>query len=231
MNAIIETKNLFKTYDKKAAVNNLSVAFPQGKVSGLLGPNGAGKSTLLKIMVGLAKADSGSMTVMGESPSWKVNAEVAYLPDRAKWYGYHTVDYAMKYASEIFPKFNLEKAGELINSMKLDRGAKTNSLSRGQQACLMLMICLARDSRLVLLDEPFSGIDLICRERIIHSIIDSLTEQKQTFIISTHEIYEAESLFEYAVFLDKGQLIMADEAEALRSQDGSIESIYRRLYR
>ncbi len=231
MNAIIETKNLFKTYDKKNAVSNLSVAFPQGKVSGLLGPNGAGKSTLLKLMVGLAKADSGSMTVMGEKPSWKVNAEISYLPDRAKWYGYHTVDHAIQYANELFPKFNLEKAGELINSMKLDRNARTDALSRGQQACLMLMICLARDSKLVLLDEPFSGIDLICRERIIHSIIDSLTEQKQTFIISTHEIYEAESLFEYAVFLDKGQLLMADEAEALRSQDGSIESIYRRLYR
>lgn len=231
MNNIIETRNLFKTYDKKLAINNLSVSFPEGKVSGLLGPNGAGKSTLMKIMVGLVKANSGSLNILGENPSWKVNAEISYLPDRAKWYQYHTVEHALEYSHQIFPKFNLKKAKYMANLMKLDFSAKVHSLSKGQQACLMLVICLSRDTRLVLLDEPFSGIDLISRERIIHSIIDSLSEQKQTFIISTHEIYEAESLLEYVVFLDNGQLIKAGEAEVLRSQNDSIESLYRRLYR
>jgi ABC-2 type transport system ATP-binding protein len=231
MKNIIETKDLIKKYDKKTAIDNLTVAFPEGRVSGLLGPNGAGKSTLLKMFVGLAKSDSGSIKVLGGSPSWKTNAEISYLPDRAKWYQFHTVEHAIKYSSQIFPSFNVLRAKELADSMKLDLKSKVSELSRGQQACLMLLISLSRDTKLVLLDEPFSGIDLISRERIIHSIIDSLAEQKQTFVISTHEIYEAESLFEYAVFLNDGQLLKADDAESLRAQDGSIESIYRRLYR
>ena len=231
MNNIIETHGLTKTYNGKPAIDNLTVAFPEGKVSGLLGPNGAGKSTLLKLLVGLAKADSGTITVFGEKPSWAVNARISYLPDRAKWYRHHTVEHALNYSSLIFPSFNLEKAKEKVRFMELDMKSEVGSLSKGHQACLMLAICLARDTGLVLLDEPFSGIDLISRERIIHSIIDSLAEQKQTFIISTHEIYDAESLFDYAVFLDRGKLLKAEEAEALRAGDGSIESNYRRLFR
>jgi ABC-2 type transport system ATP-binding protein len=227
----IVVRSVTKLYGKQKALDNVSFEVKTGEIVGFLGPNGAGKSTLLKLITGLVKPDSGSITIMGENPSWAVNGEISYLPDRAKWYQHHTVEHALSYSSCIFPLFNLEKAREMADSMHLDFKSRVESLSKGQQLCLMLAICLARETKLVLLDEPFSGIDLICRERIIHSIIDSLDGQKQTFIICTHEIYEAESLFEYVVFLDNGQLLKADEAEALRAQGGSIESIYRRLYR
>ena len=94
----------------------------------------------------------------------------------------------------IFPGFDVEKASDMLKLMKLDPEMKAGNLSKGQQACLYLIFCLARKVRLCILDEPFSGIDLISRERIIQGIIASIMDGNQTIIISTHEIYETESL-------------------------------------
>lgn len=230
MNGAVDIINLSKKYDGKIVFDQLNLSFPQGKVIGLLGPNGSGKSTILKMMVGLVKPDAGDIKVFGENPSWKMNQDLSYLPDRAKWYRFHTVEYALSYAHSIFQLFDIEKAKCLVDLMKIDPHAKVGAMSMGQQVCLMLAICLARDSKLVLLDEPFSGIDLRSRDRIMHAIIDSFSEQEKTFIISSHEIYDMESLFDYAVFLDNGKVVKQGDVEELRAQGSSIESIYRRLY-
>ena len=231
MKTAIEISNLKKSYESKNVIDNLSLSFAEGKVTGLLGPNGAGKSTLLKMLVGLVKPDSGSISIFGEQPSIKLNSQIAYLPDRAGWYQFQTVKEAINYANIIFANFNLEKAWNMLDQMRLDSLMKVEKLSKGQQACLYLIFCLARNSSLCLLDEPFSGIDLISRERIIQGIIDSIMDSNQTIIISTHEIYESESLFEDVVFLDNGNLKLKGDVEEFRLQGESLETIYRRLYR
>lgn len=229
-NAVV-FENVVKTYDNKPALNNLSCNFSGNKVTGLLGPNGAGKSTLLKMIVGLVKPNSGRVQVWGQQPGIRANADIAYLPDRGSWYGFQSVQNAIDYAGKILPGFDNAKAWELCKSMKLDPGVKVGSMSKGQQACLNLLLCLARDVKLILLDEPFSGIDLISRERIISGIIDSIADSKKTIILSTHEIYESESLFEDVLFLDGGSTMLSGDVEALRAKEGSLETIYRRLYR
>jgi ABC-2 type transport system ATP-binding protein len=231
MNFAIELNNLTKTYDSIPVINNLTLNFEQGKVTGLLGPNGAGKSTLLKMLVGLVKPDAGSINIFGQQPSISLNSNIAYLPDRASWYQFQTVKAAFQYANIIFTGFDLEKANKLAVSMKLDVNKKVSALSKGQQSCLYLIFCLARNVQLVLLDEPFSGIDLISREHIIHGIIDSIMDNTQTIIICTHEIYEAESLFEQVVFLSEGNIALVGNVEKLRLKEGSLENIYRRLFR
>lgn len=230
MSATVTMRNVIKKFDGKTVINDLTVDFPEGKVIGLLGPNGAGKSTLFKMLVGLTKPDSGEIKVFGENPSWKVNRSISYLPDHAKWYRFHTVEYALTYAKNLYEAFNHAKAKDLIGMMKIDITGKVGALSMGQQACFMLAICLARNSRLILLDEPFSGIDLISRDRISEGIIDTLAEQKQTVIMTSHEISEAESLFDYAVFINHGEIVKTGEVESMRAQEGSMETIYRRLY-
>lgn len=137
----------------------------------------------------------------------------------------------MSYAHKILPGFDLSRAHQMTKMMDLELSDKVSTLSRGQEARLHVILCLARNVKLVLLDEPFSGIDLISRERIIQSIIDSMLDKQQTIIISTHEIHEAESLFDHVVFLGQGQLILEGSAEVLRQTNGSIESIYRGLFR
>ncbi|HUX46505.1 MAG TPA: ATP-binding cassette domain-containing protein, partial [Desulfosporosinus sp.] len=113
MNSALEINNLCKSYGSKKALTQLTVSFPEGQVTGLLGPNGAGKSTLLKTLVGLVKPESGTIKVLGQQPHWKLNAEIAYLPDRAKWYKFHTVEQALSYALKILPGFNLPHAYQM----------------------------------------------------------------------------------------------------------------------
>jgi len=94
----------------------------------------------------------------------------------------------------------------------------------------MLMLCLARDVPLLVLDEPFTGIDMISREQIVLSLIEAFSERKRTVLISTHEIAETESLFDYAVFIQDGRAVLSGEVEELRAQRGSIRDIYRQLF-
>lgn len=230
MKAAIEINNLTKSFGAKHVIDDITVSFEEGKVTGLLGPNGAGKSTLLKMLVGLVKPDSGSIRIFDQKPSVKLNSQIAYLPDRAGWYMFQTVKQAIDYANSIFSDFDMEKAQNMLKEMKLNPEAKVGNISKGQQACLYLIFCLARKASLCLLDEPFSGIDLISRERIIQSIIDSIFDSRQTIIISTHEIHESESLFEKVVFLDEGKIKLSGEVEELRRHGESLETVYRRLY-
>ncbi|WP_434510273.1 ABC transporter ATP-binding protein [Desulfitobacterium sp. AusDCA] len=231
MSNIIDVQNVSKCYKQTNALDHLSLQFPEGQITGVLGPNGAGKSTLFKMIVGLTKPDSGQLFVSGHTPHWSNNSEIAYLPDRAQWYKFHTIEEALNYAKVIFPGFDHHKAIEMAKKMDLDFEARVRTLSKGQEARLHLILCLARKAKLVILDEPFSGIDLISRERIIQSIIDSTFEEEKSILISTHEIHEAESLFDHVSFIDQGQLVLDGNAEILRSEKGSIESIYRGLFR
>ena len=219
-----------KDFEKKPALDHLTVAFPTGQITGLLGPNGAGKSTLLKMLVGLVHQDEGTISVFGRSPSWRNNGEIAYLPDRGRWYALQTIAEALAYAQVIFPAFDLDLARKMADSMDLDPAAQVSTLSKGLEARLNLILCLARRVRLVLLDEPFSGIDLVSRDKITQNIIDSMLDLPKTIIICTHEIHEAESIFDHVIFLDQGRQVLAGNAEQLRAEKGSIESVYRGLF-
>ncbi|WP_244562784.1 ABC transporter ATP-binding protein [Paenibacillus uliginis] len=224
-------KELVKRYKQKLVLNQFTASFPAGKITGLLGQNGAGKSTLLKIIAGLTQPDHGEARVFGQKIHWKQNHDITILSDRTKWYEHHTVLEAIKFSKVLFPSFDLEKALELIQFMELDADQKVHTLSKGQESRLYLVLCLARNTKLVLLDEPFSGIDLVSKEQIIQVIIDYMVESPFTLIISTHEIHETEGLFDHAVFIRNGANVLSGDVEYLRATQGSIETIYRGIYR
>jgi len=129
------------------------------------------------------------------------------------------------------PSFNRRKAEEFADWMGLASNDFVHGLSSGQEARLQLILCLARDTRLILLDEPFSGIDLISREQIIEAIIATTIERRQTLILCTHDIHETEGLFDHVVFMKQGKVVLSGDTEQLREQQGSMESIYRGLFR
>jgi len=224
-------ENITKTYGKKKALNNFKIDAPKNKIVGVLGPNGSGKSTLFRMITGLVKPDHGSIEVLGKIPGWQTNRDIAYLPDRARWYPGHTVGRAFDWASNFLPDFDMTSAEKLARYMDIDLDTQTRGMSRGQEARLMLILCVARHVPLVVLDEPFSGIDVISREHIIEGIIEYLSEREQTILISTHEIHEVEGLFEYAVLMDKGEAIWSGDTEELRAQYGSMHSVFRTFYK
>lgn len=228
---IISARELTKRYAGKTAVENLTLNVDKGRVIGVLGANGAGKSTFFRMIVGLVRPDGGNLEVLGKKPGWRTNAEIAYLPDRARWYGDYTTKQSLDWGNRFLPGFDREEAGRLAAIMRLPFDLKAREMSKGQEARLMLILCMARSVPLVILDEPFSGIDGSSREHIIDALIDALSMKRQTLLISTHEIYEAEGLFDDVVFLDQGHMTLSGDAESLREQYGSIDALSRKLYR
>ncbi|GGL49709.1 ABC transporter ATP-binding protein [Sporolactobacillus putidus] len=228
---IISAKGLTKRYGGKTAVENLTLNVEKGRVLGMLGANGAGKSTFFRMIVGLVQPDDGHLEVLGKEPGWRTNAEIAYLPDRARWYGDYTTKQSIEWGARFLPGFDSEEAARLRDIMRLPMDLKAGEMSKGQEARLMLILCMARRVPLVILDEPFSGIDGSSREHIMDVLIDALSEKQQTLLISTHEIYEAEGLFDRVVFLDQGRVALSGDAESLRGQYGSIDALSRKLYR
>lgn len=230
-NVCVRCEQLVKRYENKAALDHLTVEIPMHRIVGILGPNGCGKSTFFRTMTGLVAPDSGHIEVLGRKPGWATNRDIAYLPDRARWYPNHTVEKALKWADAFLPGFDMEAARRLADFMELDMDLKVNGMSRGQEARLMLLLCLSREVPLVILDEPFLGIDVLSREQIIEGLIDFLEDREQTILISTHEIHEVEGLFDYAVFIDRGRVILSGETEALRAEHGSLRDIFKTFYK
>lgn len=218
-----------KKYGDKTALDHLSLSVAAGHVTGILGANGAGKSTFFRMITGLVRPEDGKLTVLGREPGWRTNNQIAYLPDRARWYGNYTAKQTFDWGEKILPGFEKNEARRLAELMKLPLDLKAEGMSKGQEARLMLILCVARNVPLIVLDEPFSGIDGSSRERIIEVLIDAIGEKKQTLLISTHEIYEVEGLMDDVVFLSDGAVQLAGNAEKLRAEYGSIYELSKKI--
>jgi ABC-2 type transport system ATP-binding protein len=229
VNDIVTFQQVVKSYRGKRALDGITLSFPKGKVIGLLGENGAGKSTMFKMMVNLIQPTSGEVRVLGRKPSWQLNERIAYLSDRAHWYQHHSVEEAIYFGARVFPHFSPEKAKQFAAFMKLEPTQKVGDMSKGQESRLQLLLALAREVDLILLDEPFSGIDLLSREKIVELMIDTLAEGEKTIIISTHDIHEVEGLFEHVVFLKNGNVVSQTDVEVLRQKGLLIQDEYRRV--
>lgn len=228
---VIECEGVSKQFEKNIALKDVNAVIPSNRIVGILGPNGAGKSTFFRLLIGQIKNDAGTIQILGQNPNWKLNEKIAYLPDRAHWYRDYSVEKTIEYGKNFLPGFQVKKAYELSNRMNLEVAQLTENMSKGQEAKLMLILCMAREVPLVLLDEPFAGIDLIAKEQIIETIIDLASEREQTILISTHEIAETEALFDYTVFFKDGEIILSGDVEEIRERQGSLQEVYRSLYR
>jgi len=224
-------KNLTKKYPKVEALKGLDLTLSKGQICGLLGPNGSGKSTLLKSVVGLIKPDNGSIEIFGKSPSRHTKAMIAFAPEIDSLYRWMTIDQTIKFISSFYDDWEVERERELLDFMRLERDKKVSSLSKGMRARLKLILALARTAPLILLDEPFSGIDPASRDRIVEGIIRQFKSEDQTMIISTHSLGDTEQLFDSVIFLDEGIISLQGNAEDLRLQHGkSINDLFKEVF-
>jgi ABC-2 type transport system ATP-binding protein len=214
----------------KRALIDFNQHFEAGKIYGLLGPNGSGKTTLMKIIADLHKQSTGTITIMGEKPSHKTRADVAFMPTENFIYGWMRVKEALAFYNDMYADFDLGRAEALIEFMELDLNQKVSSLSTGQRARLKITLTISRKAKIYMLDEPLNGLDPISRTKIKECIIDQF-DSDGVMLISTHLVNEIEQILDEVIFLNYGEVVLKGETETLRIERGkSLEDIYREVY-
>lgn len=236
---MIEVKNVSKTYKRMQglkirkidALKNVSFNIEKGKITALLGINGVGKSTMLKAIAGLINIDSGEIRIDGEKINEKIYNKLAFVPDVESHFSNTTIKETFEFMEIFYPKWNKEKSKEMMNIFKLDEDEIIDNLSKGNIARVKLILGFCQDPEYILLDEPFTGIDLFKREEFI-GVIAQYMEENQAIIITTHEIVEIESLVDEVVIFDEGNVITSFNAEELREIEGkSILDKMREVYK
>ena len=216
----VKLRNVSKRYGKDFSVKNVSLTFETGKIYGLLGPNGSGKSTTLKMIAGLVYPNNGKIEVDAEEVTRKICKKVAYLTELDMFYPSFTVGNMIEFYASQFSDFDMEIAEQLLIDMKLDRAKKIKQLSKGNRGRLKLVLTLSRKSPVLLLDEPFSGLDPMVRDSIVKSLLSYINFEEQTVIIATHEIDEIEPLLDEVIVIFQGDIIGQKNVETLREEEG-----------
>jgi len=218
---MIEFKHVSKRYGTKNALKDVSFTLPAGKVVGVIGENGSGKSTTLKLIAGLVKPTSGEITINNEPVTRRISRTVSYLSESDEFYPFFTVGDMIDFYHSQFTDFQPEKANEILSFMKLDRSQKIKNLSKGNRGRLKIVLSLSRDVPLILMDEPLSGLDPLVRDSIIRGLISFIDLEKQTVLITTHEVEEVEPILDTMMAIKDGQLITIQDVEELRIQENA----------
>lgn len=227
---MLESRKVVKRYMSKTAVNDVSFAVEPGKIYALLGPNGSGKTTWMKMVAGLIKPTSGEILFKGNPIGIESKKKIAYMSTEPFFYNYMTIKDVGKYYQDFFEDFSMRRYEELLTRMELNMSDKAKNLSSGMAAKLKIAATLARKAELYLLDEPLNGIDIIAREHIINTILES-AEENTSIVISSHLVDELEKIIDNAVFIKNGNLVLEGEAESIRMERGkSIVELYKEIY-
>ena len=189
---MIEVVGVKKKFRRKKVLDNITFNVKKGEITALLGLNGVGKSTLLKIIMGLVKQDEGEVLFNGEKLNYKTYENIAFVPDVLNTYGDMKIKDAFEYMSMMYEKWDMDKAYEMLKDFKLTDDLKINKLSKGNIARVKLILGFARHPEYLLLDEPFSGIDIFTREKFIESLIGYM-DNNIGILLTTHELKEVEN--------------------------------------
>lgn len=227
---MLESIGITKNFGRKTAVDNVSLKLEPGKIYAMLGPNGSGKTTWMKMAAGLVKPTSGQILYRGKQIGVESKKEIAYMSTEPYFYSWMTVKDVGKYYKDFFEDFSMEQYHRLLGRMQLSEDMKTKALSSGMMAKLKIAVTMARQSKVILLDEPLNGIDLLARDEIMKSVCEA-AEPDKILMLSTHLVDELEEMVDSAVFMKESHLIEVCEVEELKTRQGkSIVDRYREIY-
>jgi ABC-2 type transport system ATP-binding protein len=216
---IIETAGLTRRFGDKLALNHVSLQVMRGRVLGLVGENGAGKTTLIKHILGLLKAEAGSVRVFGLNPvadPVAVLGRIGYLSENRDLPAWMRVGELLRYSQAFYPRWDITFAEELRRQFGLDPSAKIKDLSRGENAKAGLLIALAYRPELLLLDEPSSGLDPVVRRDILEAIIRTVADEGRTVFFSSHLLEEVERVADDIAMMFDGQVVLAGALDEIK---------------
>lgn len=228
---MLKCENLVKVYSGCRAVDGLNLELDVGRIYALLGPNGSGKSTFMKMVVGLIKPTEGKIYLDGEEISDKTRARITYMPTENYFYNYMRIKDIASFYKDFYNDFDEDRMYGLLDRMELHFDGKVRNMSTGMLAKLKVAVAMARNSRVILLDEPLNGIDIIAREHVMNTITGYNNEDK-IIIVSSHLVDELEHAAGGAVFIKDGRVVMAGNTEDIRSYNDnkSLVDLYKEIY-
>jgi ABC-2 type transport system ATP-binding protein len=212
-------KNISRRFGDKLALDDVTFRVPSGTVVGLVGENGAGKTTLIKHILGLLKAQNGSVRVFGLDPvadPVAVLSRIGYLSEEPDLPGWMRVRELVRYVAAFYPSWDHAYAESLRQEFELDPNAKVKHLSKGQRARAGLLIALAYRPQLLLLDEPSSGLDPIVRRDILGAIIRTIADEGRTVLFSSHLLSEVERVSDRVAMIKSGRILFCDELDRIK---------------
>ena len=225
MNYILEAQGLTKRYKRTIAVDNIDLQIPAGRIVGLIGPNGAGKTTALKAILGLATYD-GHLSVLGKNPSRDRAAlmeDVCFIADVAVLPRWIRVWQLIELTEDIHPKFSREKCLQYLASTKITMNDKVKQLSKGMVVQLHLAIVMSIDVKLLVLDEPTLGLDILYRKKFYTNLLNDYFDEERTIIITTHQVEEVEHILSDLIFIQDGRIALDCSMEKV--QESYVELI------
>ena len=227
---MIELKNIHKSFGRKKVLDGISFTANKGEITCLVGVNGVGKTTILNAIMNLTPIKKGKITIDGKKMGPDLYNKVAFIPDVAIMLPNMTVNEAMDFMKDYYVTWNSKRAKEITRFFRLNLTDKISELSKGNQAKVNLLMGLALDVEYVLMDEPFSGIDIFTREQITDVFSSRLVEDRGV-LITTHEIVDIEHLIDKVVLLDNGVIYKEFNAEEMRETEGkSVVDVMREVY-
>ena len=228
---LLEIKKLNKSFDNKEILKNINLKIKHGRIIGLLGKNGAGKTTIIKLINDLLTPTSGEILVNGKKIGVETKKIISYLPERTYLNKQMKVSEVLSFFNDFYDNFDIEKAKKLLIDLDLDINQNLSKMSKGMQEKVQLVLVMSRNADLYILDEPLGGVDPATREYILDTILSNFSENASV-IISTHLISDIERILDDVLFIDKGKIILQEDADKLRNKEkASIDEIFRRMFK
>ena len=211
MSAVITARNLTKRFANTTAVDNVSFEIPAGRIVGLIGPNGSGKTTALKAILGLSTFE-GQLNVLGFNPQTQrdeLMKEVCFIADVAVLPRWIKVREAIEFVSGVHPKFNRAKCEAYLAHTKLKPEMKVKHMSKGMVVQLHLALVMAIDAKLLVLDEPTLGLDILYRKQFYQNLLEDYFDENKTIIVTTHQVEEIEHILTDLMFIRDGKIVLS----------------------
>lgn len=227
--ALLEIKNLRKSYGSHEVLKGITFDIPKGQIVGLLGPNGCGKSSMIKSIVGLINDYQGEILINGQAPGVESKKVVAYLPERNYLPPWMTPKSAINYVADFYKNFDKEKALAMAQTFELNMKQKLKTMSKGQQEKLHLILVMCRKADLYVLDEPLGGVDVVARDFILETILRNHAENS-TILLSTHLIYDIERILDRVLMVKGGTLAVNTKVENIRENGNTVENLFREVF-
>ena len=213
--SVISARGLRKQYGKQVAIAGISFDIAPGRIVGLIGPNGSGKTTTLKAILGLTGFD-GELSVLGRDPRVQRDAlmdDVCFIADVAILPGWLRVADAIDFVAGVHPRFDRSKAERYLAHTKLSPKMKVKAMSKGMVVQLHLALVMAIDAKLLVLDEPTLGLDILYRKQFYQNLLQDYFDENKTIVITTHQIEEVEHILSDLMFIRDGKIVLASTME------------------